>query len=120
MATVCSGCFRKLPQTHRRSVTPGMFRHFKEINRLSGPKRGWVHVSEQLPSSQRARMEPKLRYFGLLEHDGVKGSGLWRPTKFGRQFLSGRATIAKAVYIKNNLVVDATEETVTAREIGAR
>lgn len=120
MATVCSGCLRKLPQTQRRNVTPGMLRHFQEINRLSGPKYDWVHVSEALPASQKSRMEPKLKYFGLLEHDGVRGSGKWRPTKFGKQFLAGRGSIARALYIKNNTVVDATPEYITVRQIGVR
>jgi hypothetical protein len=121
MATVCSGCGRKPPKTIRRSVTPGMLGFLKEIDRLGGGRRrSWVHVSEALPRTLKSRMEPKFKYFGLLEHDGAKGSGLWRLTQNGRLFLAGRYSIPRAVWVKNNTVVDATDERVTVRQIGAR
>lgn len=60
----------------------------------------------------RSRTFPKLRHWGLIEA-GERGE--WRPTQRGVDFLEGRITVPKRVYVFNNEKRDESEEQVSAR-----
>lgn len=58
----------------------------------------------------------RLRFHGLAVK--VKGkSGYWLLTKRGADFLNGKAEIPKDVWIRNNEIVERSEETVTIGDI---
>lgn len=68
----------------------------------------WLHVPEHLDGKgvvARGGDWAKLRYWGLIEHDGDHRSGYWRITDNGKDFVEGKLCVAKSVYLFDGVVV---------------
>jgi hypothetical protein len=73
-----------------------------------------VHVSRELPHIKQHGGElAKTRHWGLLEPVG-NHSGVWRVTLKGKQFLKGNVEIPEWIITYNNVVIDESENMITA------
>src|SRR4051812_23810063 len=101
-------CCNQYTKVYRRQINSGMARSLIAMY-LHGPQGQWVHLPTQVGA--RSREEGKLRYWLLVEEqvdvqrqDGGR-AGYWRLTDAGRDWVTGRTTVAKFVIVYNNIVL---------------
>ena len=88
----------------------------------SGDKDGWVNTANDAPREfMRAKTFTNMRYWGLIEpypNDSkeIKGSGYWRITQKGVDYISGKMRLPKKVFIYNRQLVGFGEQQVYFKE----
>lgn len=111
---LCPACGQTV-RLSTRSISPKQVRDLKAINdacELSSG--GWVNVSAI--ASVRGGDYAKLRFWGLLaQHE--ERAGRWRVTLLGKQFLAGKATVNRHVFVYNNRVRAYSDDRVSIRDV---
>lgn len=89
-------------------------------------KGGWIHVANywlQHFDDNAARTQySKLQHWGFiypsdhLPHAGSRGSGFWRLTKKGRQFVLGKIRVPRSITLFDNKVVGIATGTISVQE----
>jgi len=114
---VCSRYTKK----YKRKLNSGMARILIAIHKKfenSPPQDGWLHISKNFLVDQLnavAQEYSKLKYWGLLEpktneDDTKNGSGYWRITDLGHQFVLGKTKVKKHVILLNKELIDFSED----------
>lgn len=83
---------------------------------------GWVNTAKNAPREfMRAKTFTNMRYWGLIEahpndRKEVKGSGYWRITQKGVDYIHGKMRLPKKVFIYNRKLVGYGEQQVYFKE----
>jgi len=93
------------------------------MDRMWRPRNGWLHVSKEFLKWKKnavAEEYSKLRFWGLLEpmpngDPTVPGTGYWRITDLGREFVEDKVEISRHVFVFDNKVIDASQEWTSIR-----
>lgn len=106
--TTCAACGQHV-QSYRRSLYGAMVGNFLNLVVVWLPAtREYVHVRDfESRRYQRGGDFAKLAFWGLVEaapNDNPKKrcSGLWRPTKHGLAFATGKVRVPRTVILYNN------------------
>lgn len=111
--TICP-CCGQTAKVYRRKLRDGMA--WVMIKMLEYHGTNFVHVDNFLveikaPSNYRSDF-PKLRFWGLLEHDdsirkdGSNRNGFWKLTSAGVDFINNETLVWDALFVYNNMVVE--------------
>lgn len=131
-------CCTQYAKTYTRQLNSGMAASLLAIYQRTkqlAPKDGWLHIPKDFVGADKKlatvlgnREYARLRYWGLLEHnDGpnadsdTKGSGVWRLTKLGEDFVLGEVEVPKWIALYDNRVMKrASEKTDIRHALGTR
>ncbi len=103
-------CCSQLVKKYKRKLNSGMAYGLIEVYKFNKENGfDWIHINELLQRKiAMAQLEvPKLKYWGLIEHKefsdnpDTKSSGYWRITLKGREFVEGRISVYKHVFVYN-------------------
>jgi len=103
-------CCGQMAREYKRKLNSAMARSLIWLVRTSGRDLEWVDVAGEAPKwLHRSRELPKLVHWGFIEQmentdPSKKNSGVWRPTRDGRQFALNRSRISRYVYLYNNKI----------------
>jgi len=110
---VCPCCSR-YAKVNRSCVTKSMVIVLKWIAKASeefAHSDGWVRVQRDAPDLVKTvNSHGKLLHWGLIER---LEPGIYRPTEKGIEFLAGRATIKRWLFLYNNQIIGSGSELVT-------
>lgn len=120
----CCGQWVKL---YKRKLNSGMARvliHIYHIDKTKTDDFHWIKITEEVLArgANPATMEySKLKYWDLLEERGdagvdTKSAGYWRITKLGRDFVEGKVTLPRYVFIYDNKLLESSFEQTSIRE----
>jgi hypothetical protein len=110
--TICPACHQHV-KLYKRKLNSGMARALIDIaHYFRNPEHAeWLHVLNYLVARNAFNADwPKLRHWGLLScletlrDDGSDRVGLYRLTDIGEEFVQGRCTVPKYVYLFNDTV----------------
>ena len=117
-------CCDQWAKLYRRHITSSMahalilmYRYF-----AANPNDDDLHVARFLVLRKRSSDVAggdviKLRHWGLIERG--KRVGHYRLTVRGRQFVRGRSTVPKFIYLFNNTVMNTSPDTIVIQDIFA-
>jgi len=99
---VCCGQYAR---TYRRKLNSNMVVFLVDLVKKTGTDE-WIHYGEL---EFTGRDYNYLKHFGLAEckvnkDPGKKGSGMWRPTERGVDFVHGRTKVPTHVFLYNNRI----------------
>jgi len=123
-------CCDQLVKVYKRKFNSGMaycLLMAYKFCRLSNPKNGWFHISDELTKMKVNAMGceySKLNHWGLIEpmpsdegkKVGAKTNGMWRITEKGKKLAAGGGTVPHWLLILNNEVIKMSDEQVGIRE----
>lgn len=129
--TVC-GCCGRFGKRYKRALNSGMaamlVRIYAHSRKLAPETGGWIHVSKELVdelgagqfSNPIGREYSKLKHWGLLEQKDPpkgkgKGDGLWRITLAGQDFVEGKASVPRHIYLYDGRLDGFSDEVTTIR-----
>ena len=103
-AVKCPCCEKIYNQLYRRRIYGAMV---QGLIRLMHGANGGIHHSSVGDFA-------KLEHWGLVSHD--EDMGKYRITPAGIEFAMGKSRVPKYVYLRNNVLVGTSEETVDIKE----
>jgi len=116
---VCDHC-GSLIVTYKRVFNKGLARALWKAKKYGGAKQ--FNVADiKLANAEYAEF-PKVKYWGLTEPvkiDGDRKAGVHRITDFGLDFLYGKVSIPKYVFVRKKEVVGESKERVYFKDVTA-
>lgn len=119
--TVCPCCDQRV-QEYRRKLTASMVRTLGAMLREARRRGGDLEFVDLPEIPQRSRDVTAAQYWGLIvraddQRPGEVGSGRWRLTKLGVDWLSGWSYVPKYAHVYNGRLVDRSGPPVSVYDV---
>jgi len=120
-------CCHRYGKAYKRKLNAGMAAMLIGIYRIAemnNPEHGWIHVSKYFLKRRKnavANEYSKLRFWDLIEEkpgddETVPGTGLWKITQQGKQFVRGDISVPRHVIIYANSLIGTSDELTTIKK----